>query len=268
MVIHDLAFEHYHDHINALTLKYYRHFTPRYAKKAERIITVSEFTKQDVMKYYRISAEKIDVAWNGSNELFHPLTEEEKQRVKNDFTSGHNYFVYAGALQPRKNIINLFLAFDEFKKKTSSPIKLVVAGRNWRYREAMTVYDSLQHKQDVIFPGHLSRVDLSRLMGGALALVYVSFFEGFGIPIVEAMNCDVPVITSNISSMPEVAGDAALFVDPNSVADISSKMELIFQDESLRNQLIEKGKIQRQKFTWQNTADCVWKSMMKVMENS
>jgi glycosyltransferase involved in cell wall biosynthesis len=129
----------------------------------------------------------------------------------------------------------------------------------------MKAYESLQHKQDVIFPGHLSRNDLSRLMGGALALVYVSFFEGFGIPIVEAMNCDVPVITSNVSSMPEVAGDAALFVDPHSISDIATKLELIFKNESFRKQLIEKGRIQRQKFTWQNTADQVWKCMMKAI---
>ncbi|HYV92274.1 MAG TPA: glycosyltransferase family 1 protein [Chitinophagales bacterium] len=272
LVIHDLAFEHYHDQIDWLSLKYYRYFTPRYARKATRIATVSEFTKEDVMKQYQIPAAKIDVAWNGSNELFHPLTEEEKQKVKRDFTSGSDYFVYAGALQPRKNIINLFLAFDEFKKKTSAEIKLVIAGRNWQYREAMKVYTSLQHKRDVIFPGHLSRIDLSRLMGGALALVYVSFFEGFGIPIVEAMNCDVPVITSNVSSMPEVAGDAALFVDPHSVSDIASKLELIFlagtgrNNESLRNQLIEKGRVQRQKFTWQNTADRLWECVMKAIE--
>ena len=266
MVIHDLAFEHYDDHVPPLARKYYRYFTPRFALKATRIATVSEFTRQDVMQLYHIPGEKIDVLWNGSNEMFRPLSPDEKQKVKLDFTGGKDYFIYAGAIQPRKNIINLFLAYDEFKKKTSSQIKLVVAGRNWNYKEAMKVYASLKHRQDVIFPGHLLRSDLSRLMGGALAMVYVSLFEGFGIPIVEAMNCDVPVITSNVSSMPEVAGDAALLVDPNSSSEIANGMELIFQNETLRNDLIERGKIQRQKFTWQNTADCLWKCMMKAME--
>jgi glycosyltransferase involved in cell wall biosynthesis len=266
MVIHDLAFEHFPRHLDVLSSKYYRHYTPLYAKKATRITTVSEFTKQDVINRYQIPAEKIDVAWNGSNDFFHPLTADEKYKVKSDFTDGKDYFVYAGAIQPRKNTINLFLAFDEFKKKTSSDIKLVMAGRNWNYREAMRVYASMNHKHDVIFPGHLSRIDLSRLMGGALALVYVSFFEGFGIPIVEAMNSDVPVITSNTSSMPEVAGDAALLVDPYSVDDIAEKMMVLYQNESLRNQLIVKGRIQRQKFTWQNTADSLWNCVMKAMK--
>lgn len=99
-----------------------------------------------------------------------------------------------------------------------------------------------------------------------MAMVYVSLFEGFGIPIVEAMNCDVPVITSNVSSMPEVAGDAALLIDPHAPADIANKMGLIFQNETLRAQLIERGKVQRQKFTWQNTADCLWNCMMKAVE--
>jgi len=266
MVIHDLAFEHFSHHVDWLTSKYYRYFTPRYARKANRIACVSGFTKQDVVNLYRIPEEKIDVTYNGSNEVFFPLREEEKLLVRQKFTGGKNYFIYAGAIQPRKNIINLFLAFDEFKKQTASDLKLVVAGRNWSYNEAMNVYTSMQFKDDVIFPGHLSRNDLTKLIGSATAMVYVSLFEGFGIPVVEAMSCDVPVITSNTSSMPEIAGDAALLVDPTSVTDISSKMKLLFENEPLRNELIAKGKIQRQKFTWQNTADSLWECLMKAMQ--
>jgi len=266
MVIHDLAFEHFPDHVPALTAKYYRRFTPRYAEKVNRIATVSEFTKQDVIRLYHQPPEKIDVTWNGSNEMFHPLTGEEREKSKKDFARGNEYFVYAGAIQPRKNIINLFLAFDQFKSETSSSIKLVIAGRNWKYSEAMKTHSRMRFKDEVIFAGHLSRIDLSRLLGGAFALVYVSFFEGFGIPIVESMNCDVPVITSNVSSMPEVAGNAALYVNPNSVDEIADKMKLISESESLRAQLISNGRIQRQKFSWQQTADNLWACMMKAVE--
>jgi len=130
----------------------------------------------------------------------------------------------------------------------------------------MQVHAGMQFREDVILHGHMSRNELSRLMGGAFGLVYVSFFEGFGIPIVEAMNCEVPVITSNVSSMPEVAGDAALFVDPHSVGDIASKMITLSQNAALRVQLIDEGKVQRQKFSWQQTADRLWKCMMTAMD--
>ncbi len=268
IVMHDLAFEHFPDHVNALTARYYRHFTPKFAKKAKRIATVSEYSKQDIVKLYDIAPVKIDVVYNGSNELFVPLREEEKVKIRQQFTGGHPYFIYAGALQPRKNIINLFLAFDSFKKNNSCNAKLVMAGRNWSYHEAMKVHEAMQYREEVIFQGHLTRTDLSRLLGAAEALVYISLFEGFGIPIVEAMHCDVPVITSNISSMPEVAGEAGLLVDPYSVADIAEKMQLMFGNESLKSRLIEMGRLQRQQFTWQRTADELWECVLKAVEES
>lgn len=268
IVMHDLAFEHFPDHVNALTARYYRHFTPKFAKKARRIATVSEYSKQDIVKLYDIAPGKIDVVYNGSNELFVPLWEDEKIKVRQQFTGGHPYFIYAGALQPRKNIINLFLAFDSFKKNNSCNAKLVMAGRNWSYHEAMKVHEAMQYRDEVIFPGHLTRIDLSRLIGAAEALVYISLFEGFGIPIVEAMHCDVPVITSNISSMPEVTGEAGLLVDPYSVTDIAEKMQLLFSNDSLKRSLVEKGRLQRQQFTWQRTADQLWECVLRAAEES
>jgi len=264
-VIHDLAFEHFTDQLPANVLKYYKRFVPQYARKANRIATVSQFSKKDIVDSYGISPEKIDVVYNGSNELFRVMGMEEKKQTKRKFTYGSDYFIYAGAIQPRKNIVNLLKAFDEFRKNNSSGIKLVLAGRNWSYGKAMQVHSNMQFKEEVIFIGHLTRKQLSQLMGAALALVYVSLFEGFGIPIIEAMNCDVPVITSNVSSMPEVAGDAALLVDPNNLDDIAAKMKIISQDEELRNHLIMKGRLQREKFSWQQTADRLWDCIMKTM---
>ena len=268
MVIHDIAFEHFPDHVDGLTSRFYRHFTPKYARRADRIITVSEFTRQDVISHYAIPAEKIDVACNGASASFQPLSKEEKEKVKREFTGGMDYFIYAGAIQPRKNIIRLLQAFDAFKKESDSPIKLVMAGRNWNYTEAEQTCEAMQSKSDVIWPGHLSRNDLTRLMAAATAMVYVSLFEGFGIPIVEAMNCEVPVITSTSSSMPEVAGDAALFVDPTSIEDIAAKMAIMSSSEGVRSELIEKGRIQRQKFTWEKAASQLWESLMKTTRNN
>ena len=268
LVIHDLAFEHFSDHINRLTWRYYRYFTRRYAQKAFRIATVSEFSKQDIVNLYGIPSEKIDVVYNGSSEEFTPISEEEKKVVKKEYTAGNDYFIYVGALQPRKNIVNLLLAFDRFKTKNQGNVMLMIVGRDWAYSEVMKVHTSMQFKDQVLFYDHMNRSNLARLIGASLAMVYVSLFEGFGIPIVEAMNCDVPVLTSNTSSMSEVAGTAGLLADPCSVDDIASKMDLLYHSEQLRNDLIEKGKIQRSKFTWQQTADRLWESVMKSLNRT
>ena len=264
IVIHDVAFEHFETHNKKAVQLYYKKYTPLYAGKANRIATVSEYTKQNLIDFYKISADKIDVVYNGSHEYFHPLSEEEKKMIKARFAGGCDYFLYAGALQPRKNIVNLLRAFDFFKQHHSTTMKLILAGRNWNYEEAIQVHKKMKFHHDVIFTDHLSREDLSNVMAAAFALVYVSFFEGFGIPVLEAMYCDVPVITSNTSSMPEVAGDAALLVDPHSPNDIAEKMSMLFLKEELRQLLIEKGRHQRQKFSWQTSSERLWSCLMKA----
>jgi glycosyltransferase involved in cell wall biosynthesis len=157
-------------------------------------------------------------------------------------------------------------AFDMFKKEESSPLKFIIAGsKRWWTSEMETTYQALQHKQDVIFTSRVSDTDLYLLTGDAFAAVYTSSFEGFGIPLVEAMNCNVPVITSNVTAMPEIGGEAALLVDPFSIQSIANGMRTIWKDETLRNSLIEKGKVQRQKFSWDKTASLLWNCVEKVL---
>lgn len=266
LVIHDIAFEHFPEHVPFLVRKYYKHFAPKYAQKASRIATVSAFSKQDIVTQYGTPASKIDVVYNGCSAYYKPLSHDEQENVKEAYTEGKDYFIYAGSVQPRKNIANLFRAFDRFKKKTSSDVKLVIVGaKGWSYGEIFDTYNKMQHKADVIFTGHLSPDDLARLMASALALTYVSIFEGFGIPILEAMHAGTPVITSNVSSMPEVAGDAGMLIDPNSVADIAEAMEELYGDSTLREELVKRGNIQRQKFSWDQTADKLWHTVEQVM---
>ena len=208
-VIHDLNFEHYPQDIPFLARKYFQKYFPQYAKKADRIATVSEYSKQDISKTYKISPEKIDVVYDGSNESFKPISGDEKKKTQLKYTNGEEYWLFVGALSPRKNVARLLLAFDEFKKYDFSKMKLVIAGgKMFKTSEIENVYNKMKFKNDVIFTGRLGTDDLKYVMAGALALVFVPYFEGFGIPIVEAMYCDVPVITSNVTSMPEVAGNA------------------------------------------------------------
>jgi glycosyltransferase involved in cell wall biosynthesis len=268
-VIHDLNFEHYPQDLPARYSKWYRKKFPVFAQQAKRIVTVSEFSKKDIAEKYHVAEEKIDVVYNGASHGFIPADEATKNKVKEKFTGGAAYFLYIGALHPRKNLERLIRAFAAFKKSTGSATKLVIVGGNyWRYKALTNEIDALSDKNEVIFTGRLDEKELHAVTASALALVYVPYFEGFGIPIVEAMACDVPVLTSNITAMPEVAGEAALYADPFSEESIASAIEAMDKDAVLRNTLIEKAKLQREKFSWDKTAASLWDSIMKTIGES
>lgn len=268
VVFHDLSFEHYPKDIPFLNRKYYQYFFPKYAKKASRIFTVSEYSKSDIVKQYGINGSTIDVAYNGASEFYKPLSDHEKELTLQKYTEGCSYFIFIGALHPRKNIANLLLAFDFFKKRDNSSVKLLLVGqKKWWTKEMQDIYAQMSFKSDVIFSGRLEPAELQKVLGSALALTYVSYFEGFGIPIVEAFNCNTPVITSNVTSMPEVAKDAALLIDPFSVESIAEAMQAIFSNEDLRKDLIKKGELRKKDFTWQHTADALWEAIQKTVNH-
>lgn len=265
-VIHDLNFEHRPGDLPFFTRNYYRFFFKRFAHKAARIATVSEFSKQDIVRLYGVDNQKIDVVYNGASESFRPLSALEIQHIRLNFTSGEPYFLFVGSLHPRKNLANLFAAFDLFRTRTESRVKLLIAGgRQWWTRELQQALDSMKFRHEVIFTGRVSDEMLPRITASAFALTYVSFFEGFGIPIIEAMQSGVPVITSNVTSMPEVAGDAALLADPCNPESIAEAMEKLWKDGAMREQLIEKGLQRARYFTWDRSAALLWESIVKTL---
>lgn len=265
-VIHDINFMHRPKDFPIGLRNYYLYFFPRFAQKAHKIVTVSEFSKKDISEQFSINPNSIDVVYNGSNQIYEPSTKEDIQKTKNEFTQGKGYFIFVGALSPRKNVANLLTAFNSFKRKTKSDLKLVIVGEKmFKTRKMKDAFNQMDYKNDVIFTGRKSPEELKRLYGAALALTFVPYFEGFGIPIIEAMNCETAVITSDVTSMPEVSGDAAALVDPLSIDSIASAMVKVYEDENFRNQLIEKGKIQREKFSWNQTANRFWESIEKVI---
>lgn len=265
-VIHDLNFEHYPEDLPKFERLYYRTFFRKYSRKAVRIATVSEFSKNDIVKQYGVSPEKIDVVYNGANEMYAPVEVATRSATLEKFSNGKPFFFFVGALLPRKNLVNLFKSFDIFKKNDLSGTKLLIAGaRKWWTGEIADVYDHLIYKDDVIFAGRLDTMDMQKVMGSALALTYVSYFEGFGIPIVEAFRCGTPVITSNVTSMPEIAGDAALLVDPFNPEEIALAMTQISTDPALCKDLICKGATRAATFTWDKSAERLWLTLEKVM---
>lgn len=268
LVIHDLAFEHYPEHQKASHSFYYRKYTPKFARNAKRIVTVSEFSKNDIAKRYNIAPEKIGVSNNAAHEAYKPLSWVEKNVVKEKYTEGCEYFIFAGALHPRKNVVNLLKAFVRFKKFNRSNMKLIIVGRMaWNYKEVVEMKNEMPFKEDVVWLGYLDVTELSVVMGGAYALVYASLFEGFGIPIIEAYKCGVPAIVSNTSSMPEVAADAALLVeDPTNYREIAEQMTRLYKDETLRQKLVENTLTQAAKYTWDKAADVLWENILLTAE--
>ncbi|MBO7445233.1 MAG: glycosyltransferase family 4 protein [Bacteroidales bacterium] len=266
-VIHDLNFVHQPDFIEKKTVKrYYDRFFPQFAQRADRIATVSEFTRQDIHQQYGIPLSKIDVVYNGANEVFRPLSLSEQAHVKAQYTQGCDYFLFVGLIHKRKNLANIFRAFDAFKKSQDSNAKLVVVGdKKWWQGEIEDTYLAMQYRDEVIMMGRQQRDTLARLYASARALVYASLFEGFGIPIVEAFRAETAVITSNVTSMPEVAGDAAAIVDPASVDEITAAMARLWNEDEYRQSLIEKGRARRELFSWEQTADKLWKTIETVL---
>jgi glycosyltransferase involved in cell wall biosynthesis len=268
MVLHDIAWKHFPKHVYYSAMKYYNYYVPKFIKGATRLATVSQFSKDDIINSYGADASKIDVVYNGSHKNYQPLTESEQNEIRTTHTEGQPYFLYLGSINPRKNVPNLIRAFNQFKEKTSAPTKLVLVGRIRKGEgEIGALLSASKFEKDIILPGYISNELLPKIIASAYALTYVSLFEGFGIPLLEAMYCEVPSITSNCSSMPEVVGDAALLVDPSSVEDISQKMVQLWTDKNLRNALVEKGKIQRQNFSWDLTAHKMWDSLLKTIED-
>ncbi|MBO7491241.1 MAG: glycosyltransferase family 4 protein [Bacteroidales bacterium] len=266
-VIHDLNFVHHPDFIEKQSVKrYYDRFFPQFARRADRLATVSEYTRQDIHQQYGVPLEKIDVVYNGSNELYHPLLPAEQAAVKTEFSQGSDFFLFVGLIHKRKNLANIFRAFDAFKEQQASDAKLVVVGdKKWWQGEIEDTYLAMKHRDDVIMMGRQKIEVLQKLYGSARALVYTSLFEGFGIPIVEAFNAETAVITSNVTSMPEVAGEAAVLVDPNSVPEITKAMTRLWNDDAYRDDLIAKGREQRKLFSWQQTADRLWQTVETVL---
>lgn len=265
LVVHDLAFIHFPQFIHKSHLRFYKSFTPKFLQKAKSIATVSLFSKDDILRHYKVTDNKIDVVYNGASAIFKPLDQEQKEAIKTKYAEGREFFLFTGSIHPRKNLLHLLKAFSIFKKRQKSNMQLLIAGRlAWDYESFITGLKSYKYREEVKLLGYLPQEELATITASAYALVYPSFFEGFGVPPIEAMQCEVPVIASNAGSIPEVSGDAAVYVDPGNIDDIAEKMMLLYKDESKRNDLIAKGKTRAKEFSWEKTAGLLWSAIGKA----
>lgn len=265
-VIHDINFLHHPAALKFSNRHYYNYFFPRFARKATRIATVSEFSKKDIVEHYKINPSLIDVVYNGVNSFYEPLSPAEKEKVREQFAGGNDYFIFIGTLSPRKNVLGLMKAFEQYRAMNGGNTQLlIVGGSMYKTGELLAYQQQLAFGSSIHFLGRLPDEELNRVLGAALALVFVPFFEGFGIPVIEAMQCRVPVIASNVTSVPEVTGNAALLVDPADTAAISTAMQQLENDELLRESLIEKGAQRKELFTWERSAQLLWQSITRCL---
>ena len=265
-VIHDLNFKHHPEFVPPVVRRYYDRFFPKFARNATRLATVSQFSCDDIHQCYQVPTDRIDVVYNGANSAYKPYTEEQQKLIKQQYTDGCDYFLFVGLIHKRKNLDNIFKAFDMFKERTHSPMKLAVVGdKKWWAGEIEDTYLAMRHRGDVVMLGRQQIDVLSALTAAATALVYASLFEGFGQPIVDAFNAHTPVITSDISSMPEIAGDAALLVNPYHAEEIAEAMFQLYDSPELRKQLIEKGIAREDLFTWERSAELLWQTIERVL---
>ncbi|MFZ1530381.1 MAG: glycosyltransferase family 1 protein [Ferruginibacter sp.] len=268
-IIYDINFEHRPQDIALKNRLYFRFFFRKFARKAKRIATISEYSKNDIVDFYKIDPAKIDNVSCGINSNFNKLSEAEKQETRAKWSEGKPYFFFVGSMHPRKNINRLIQAFELFKINTGADCKLLLGGAiMWMKSDIETAYTGSKFKNDILFTGRLSDQDLQSLLGASFALSFVPLFEGFGLPVVEAMSCEVPIICSNTTSLPEVAGDATLLVDPFKIEDIAAAMEKLYNDPALCAALVEKGRLQRQKFTWDNTAKLLWNTVLSALNKN
>jgi glycosyltransferase involved in cell wall biosynthesis len=255
LAIHDLAFLHFPSGISRLYRSYYRYYTPQFIRKAKQIITVSEFSMRDIIDHYPHAKGKISVIYNASDKRFSPLGWNDKEQVKGKYADGSEYFLYAGSIHPRKNLVNLLKGFSWFKKRQRSNMKLIIAGRlAWGADEFVRQMQTYKYREEIVMTGYVSDGEMQQLIGAAYAMVYPSYWEGFGMPLLEAMQAGVPVITSASSSMPEIGGNAALYCEPGDSEGWGKAMGLLYKDENLRSSLINKGFERASLFSWEESA--------------
>lgn len=266
LTIHDLAFEHYPKGIPYLVRKYYQHYTPKFCQKAQHIIAVSEHTKKDIQELYPIESNKISAIPNGVSPDFSP--QKELPEFLQSKIQKQAYFIYVGAIHPRKNVIHVLKAFERHKKRTKNKHKLLIVGRDaWKNQAFKKYLNSMDEQEDVIWVQNLEKTELIQALSHAISLIYVSWYEGFGLPVLEAMACGTPAITSINSPMEEILGQAGIAVQPDRPDDIAEAMFQIASNPGLKKSMSHEGINRSQKYSWDAASSQVSELISKLIVN-
>lgn len=267
LFLEDISFEHFPENLPFRQAHFLKKYVPGYIRKANTVATISDFSKEDIAAGYQISPSKISVVYSGTGALLHPLTWEEREQVKKEFTGGREYLVYTGPIHPRGNLLHLLKAFSILKIRLYPNMQLVLAGRVEKGGEELVAsLDSYRFRADVKLVAAVEEKTRAGLIGAAYALVHPPAWESFAVPVLEALRCDVPVIASGIPAVQEAGGEAVLYFDPGRVEDMGDKLCLLYKDEQLRARLIAQAGPQAAKFNWNQTAAGLWACIEKAAE--
>jgi glycosyltransferase involved in cell wall biosynthesis len=255
VTIYDLSFYRYPEAFRPWNRWYLGILTARSARRARRVITISESTKRDVVQLLGVPPDRVDVAYCGVDKVFRPLPAAETAHFRNERALPDRFILFLGTLEPRKNVQRLIRAYGQWRQAAPDIPRLVVAGgKGWYYDQIFAEVEHLGLTGDVIFPGYVIPQELPWWYNAADLFVYPSRFEGFGLPVLEAMACGTPVVTTNVASLPEVAGDAALLVSPDDEAQLVEAMRRALSEVSVRQEMVTKGLAHAADFTWTRTA--------------
>ncbi len=221
--------------------------------------------KKQIIDSYKIDSDKIGIIYPAVSSIFLPLTFEIKQTLKEKYTEGKEYFIYSGSIAPHKNLVNLLKAFSLFKKRQRSNWKLVLSGvMAWKNDGFIQLLKTYKHRDDLVITGIVADKELAKLIGAAYAVIHPSLFVNVGTAALQAIKCNVPLLASTNTIMQEVAGDAALYFDGSDPGYIAEKLMVIYKDENLRNELIEKGRMIASEYSLQKSADFLWKNIQNI----
>ena len=266
LTVHDLIFERFPQHHTITNRLFLKLAMPLFVRRADAIIAVSHSTAQDLVDLYRTPAAKIHVIHEGIDDRFAPIGPPGVHGVKSKYSPDRPYLLMVGTLEPRKNhgaVLDLLarLKAEEFPHRL-----VIVGGKGWLFDPIQRRVDALGLTDDVVFAGFVADAELPALYAGAACVVMPSLYEGFGMPVVEAMACGVPVLTSTVSSLPEVAGDAALLVDPANVDALSDGLRRLAEDGALRQDLATKGSARAKQYSWDRAAELTLASYRRALE--
>lgn len=254
VTVHDLAFHHFPEQYPAAKQRYLRLMTRLSVSRARRVIAVSEATRQDIIRLYGLPPERIVTVPNGIGDEMQPLPADEVAEFRREQGLPEDFFLFLGTLQPRKNLETLLRAYATITNEVDWPL-IVAGGTGWQFDHIFQLVRQLGLVERVRFTGYVAGQQLPLWYNAATLFVYPSLYEGFGLPVLEAMACGTPVIAANTSSLPEVVGDAGMLVDPRSVRSLASTMLMVARDGDLRQQLGLRGRERAREFSWTRTAE-------------
>lgn len=267
VTVHDLAFHHFPEQYPPMKQRYLRLMTRLAVRRATRVIAVSEATRQDVIRMHGCNPERVITVPNGVVDEMRPLPDAEVAAFRREFDLPQEFILFLGTLQPRKNLERLLKAYAAIATETDWP--LVIAGAvGWHYEEIFQRVEQLGLAQRVRFMGHVAGEDLPRWYNAATLFVYPSLYEGFGLPVLEAMACGTPVMASNTSALPEVVGDCGVLVDPLDEAAMATSMLTLVRDANLRQQLGQRARERAKSFTWRKTTERTLAVYRDVLQSS